>query len=239
MYRHNPLGLIIVGFKLVPRYYCICIQMARVAGVDEAGRGCVIGPLVIAGVLFEEDRLSALKELGVRDSKRLTPRRREALEAEIKELATGWSYFDLQPKAIDHVVNRGVKLRKLNYLEAIAMAKVIRDLGPEKAYVDPADVVAERFVKQIKRVLPSELLVHGEKNADAIFPVVSAASILAKVRRDRLVAELGKMYGDFGSGYCSDGRTIMFLKSWFRENDTCPPFMRSSWRTVRRIRGVD
>lgn len=231
--------MLVGGFKRGLRHNCSCTQMARVAGVDEAGRGCAIGPLVVAGVLFEENKLSTLRELGVRDSKRLTPRRREVLAAEIKKLAAGWSYFDLKPKDIDHVVNRGVKLRRLNYLEAMAMARVIRDLGPEKAYVDPADVIAERFVGHIRRVLPSRLRVHGEKNADAIFPVVSAASILAKVRRDRLVAELRRVHGDFGSGYCSDRRTIAFLESWFRENDTCPPFIRSSWSTVRRIRGVD
>jgi len=72
--------------------------MAKVAGVDEAGRGCVIGSLVVAGALFEEERLPVLRELGVRDSKQLTPRRREALAAEIKELAAGWSYFDLKPR---------------------------------------------------------------------------------------------------------------------------------------------
>ncbi len=138
--------MLVGGFKRGLRHNCSCTQMARVAGVDEAGRGCAIGPLVVAGVLFEENKLSTLRELGVRDSKRLTPRRREVLAAEIKKLAAGWSYFDLKPKDIDHVVNRGVKLRRLNYLEAMAMARVIRDLGPEKTYVDPADVIAERFV---------------------------------------------------------------------------------------------
>jgi ribonuclease HII len=212
--------------------------MAKVVGVDEAGRGCAIGPLVVAGVLFEEGSLPGLQTLGVRDSKQLTPRRREVLAAEIKDLAVRWSYFDLQPKAIDLVVNRGVRLRRLNYLEAMAMAKVIRDLKPDRAYVDPADVVVDRFVRQIRRVLPSRPEVYSQKHADAIIPVVSAASILAKVRRDRLVAGLRERHGDFGSGYCSDGRTIAFLKSWFRENDTCPSFIRGSWSTVRRIRGT-
>lgn len=196
-----------------------------------------MGPLVVAGVAFEEDSISDLKELGVRDSKRLSPRKREALAVEIEKIATDRSFFDLQPKAIDLVVNRGVKFRRLNYLEAMAMAKVIRDLEPDKAFVDPADVVIERFVGQMLRVLPSRPLIVSEKHADDKFPAVSAASILAKVRRDRFIMELRGEHGDFGSGYCSDRKTISFLESWFRHNETCPSFVRGSWSTVKRIRG--
>jgi ribonuclease HII len=211
--------------------------MVTVAGVDEAGRGCAIGPLVVAGVVFEEDRLPDLKPMGVKDSKRLSPKKRGELAVEIENLATDWSYFELQPVAIDHVVNRSVKFRRLNYLEAMAMAKVIRDLGPDKAFVDPADVVIERFVGQILRVLRVKPIVVSEIRADAKFPAVSAASILAKVRRDRETKKLRERYGDFGSGYCSDRKTVAFLESWFMDNDACPPFIRGSWSTVRRIRG--
>jgi ribonuclease HII len=211
--------------------------MVTVAGVDEAGRGCAIGPLVVAGVVFEEDRLPDLKPLGVKDSKRLSPKKREELVVEIENLAADWSYFELHPEAIDLVVNRSVKFRRLNYLEAMAMAKVIRDLGPDKAFVDPADVVIERFIGQILRVLRVKPIVISEIHADAKFPAVSAASILAKVRRDRETKKLRERYGDFGSGYCSDRKTVAFLESWFTDNDTCPPFIRGSWSTVRRIRG--
>ena len=211
--------------------------MVTVAGVDEAGRGCAIGPLVVAGVVFDEERLPDLKPMGVKDSKQLSPKKREELAVEIENLATDWSYFELQPAAIDHVVNRSVKFRRLNYLETMAMAKVIRDLGPDKAFVDPADVVIERFVGQILRVLRVKPIVISEIHADAKFPAVSAASILAKVRRDRETKKLRERYGDFGSGYCSDRKTVAFLESWFMENDTCPPFIRGSWSTVKRLRG--
>ncbi|UCH57609.1 MAG: ribonuclease HII [Candidatus Bathyarchaeota archaeon] len=210
--------------------------MARVAGVDEAGRGCVIGPLVVAGVLMEEDRIEELRSMGVRDSKKLSPKRRETLALEIKEISCKLGFFELQPWAIDKVVERGVKLRRLNYLEAMAMARVIRDLRPDRVYVDPADVVAERFCEQIRCVLPWEPEIVCENKADDKYPVVSAASILAKVRRDRIVADLRRKHGDFGSGYPSDGRTTAFLESWFSDNPTCPPFIRGSWVTVRRLR---
>ena len=212
--------------------------MVKVAGVDEAGRGPAIGPLVVGGVQFEEETAELLPSMGVKDSKKLSPRRRESLEEEIMDLADSWAFFDLQPRTIDKVVNRGVVYRKLNYLEAMAMAKVIRDLAPHRAIVDPADTVIDRFVGDIKRVIPPWIEVHGESHADDIYPVVSAASILAKVRRDRFVAELREEHGDFGSGYSSDRRTVSFLESWFEDRYDCPPFMRCSWATVRRIRAA-
>ncbi|RLI10388.1 ribonuclease HII [Candidatus Bathyarchaeota archaeon] len=212
--------------------------MRTTAGVDEAGRGCAIGPLVIAGVLIAEDRVDDLRLMGVRDSKRLSPKRREALAKEIEAMALRCVYFDLPPRVIDRVVERNEKLRKLNYLEAMAMARVIRDLRPDRVYVDPSDVVPERFARQILRVLPERPEMVCEHRADANYAVVSAASILAKVRRDRIVAELRRRHGDFGSGYCSDRRTISFLEAWFRERDWCPPFIRASWATVKRVRGL-
>ena len=207
------------------------------AGVDEAGRGCAIGPLVVAGALFDEGSVDTLHSIGVRDSKKLTPRRRETLAEEIRDIALRHSFFDLQPRAIDVVVNRGVIYRKLNYLEAMAMAKVIRDLSPGRAVVDPADVVVERFVGDIKRVIPRGIDVHSEVRADSKFAVVGAASILAKVRRDAFIAELRELHGDMGSGYCSDPKTVAFLEGWFESHDVCPPFIRGSWATVRRLMG--
>ncbi len=212
--------------------------MVKVAGVDEAGRGPAIGPLVVGGVLFDEETAEALPSMGVKDSKKLSPKRRESLEVEIMDLADSWAFFDLQPRTIDKVVNRGVVYRKLNYLEAMAMAKVIRDLAPHRAIVDPADTVIDRFVGDIKRVIPPWIEVYGESHADDIYPVVSAASILAKVRRDRFVAELREEHGDFGSGYSSDRKTVSFLESWFEDRDDCPPFMRCSWATIKRLRAA-
>ena len=212
--------------------------MGTAAGVDEAGRGCAIGPLVVAGVLVDESGVEELRLMGVRDSKRLSPRRREALVPKIEAMALRSACFILPPRAIDLVVERGEKLRKLNYLEAMAMARVIRDLRPDRAYVDSSDVVPERFADQILRVLPDKPKMVCEHGADDRYAVVSAASILAKVRRDRIVAELRREHGDFGSGYCHDARTVSFLEGWFRERDDCPPFVRASWAPVKRIRGL-
>lgn len=206
----------------------------RVAGVDEAGRGCVIGPLVVAGAVFSEEDLPRLTEMGVKDSKRLTSKRRLALADKIKDLALDVSYFELPPRVIDKVVFRSKPLRRLNYLETMAMAKVLRDLEPDAAYVDTCDVDSRRCGEQMRSVLLFEVDVVCEPRADALYPVTGAASILAKVRRDHVVAELRELHGDFNSGYPSDRKTSEFVEGWFREHDQCPPWMRASWATVRR-----
>ena len=210
--------------------------MYKIAGVDEAGRGCAIGPLVVAGAVFSEESLQILHDMGVRDSKMLSAKKREALKPEIENLASGIRYFELSPRSIDHVVNRGVIYRKLNYLEAMAMANIIRVLGPDIAYVDPADVNIERYTQDILRVLPVKPEIVCESKADIKYPSVSAASILAKTRRDSRIADLKEEYGDFGSGYSSDRRTQKYIEEYFSTKDECPDFMRASWATVRRAR---
>jgi ribonuclease HII len=214
----------------------------RIAGVDEAGRGCLIGPLVVAGIVLEKEVIPKLCDLGVRDSKKLTPKRREEIADLIKDLAIDVSYFELQPRSIDLIVLRNVKLRKLNYVEAMAMAKVIRELKPDEAYVDACDVNAVRFGKIIAKVLGHELKIVSEHKADSTYIVVSAASILAKVRRDTIISELRDRYGDFNSGYPSDEKTITWLEEWLHNNDECPDCVRLSWKPVKktreRIKGV-
>ena len=209
--------------------------MKGIAGVDEAGRGCVIGPLVIAGVLIKEEDVISLKDMGVRDSKTLTPKKRESLAIEISELALKVEYFELSPKSIDSVVFRSKPLRRLNYLETMAMACVIRRLRPSRSYVDTCDVDNHRCREQMLSVLSFSTEIICEPKADKKYPATSAASILAKVRRDSIVKDIRKEYGDFNSGYPSDNKTQMFLREWYRKNGDFPHFTRHSWSTVQRI----
>jgi ribonuclease HII len=207
-----------------------------VAGVDDAGRGCAIGPLVIAGVLMNENDLSKLAELGVKDSKLLSPHRREVLAPEIKRVAKDYKIVKLSPRQIDDVVLNGRKLRRLNWLEAQTMAKVIEALKPDKAYVDASDVLEERFGRDILDFLSFRIPIVSEHKADRTYPIVSAASIIAKVERDREVAELAKTHGDFGSGYPSDQRTMDFLRRCLKKAEEYPDFVRRSWKPVKRVK---
>lgn len=204
-------------------------------GVDEAGRGCVLGPLAVAGVSVDSDRLGELAELGVKDSKLLSPKQRDALYPEILKTCVRVEVSRIPPKMIDRYVSRGKKHRRLNYLETIHMAKVIDALGLDEVFVDAPDANPVRFKTELVELLSSRPRIVAEHKADVNYAVVSAASIVAKVERDRDVAQLRELHGDFGSGYPSDPDTIAFLESWVRRKSSHPEFARMSWKTWARI----
>jgi ribonuclease HII len=209
-----------------------------IAGVDDAGRGPIIGPLAIAGVLFLEDRSRDLTAMGIKDSKLLTPQSRTRLARKIREQAFKVSAVIVEPKEIDEVVFHGGRLRKLNFLEAKVMAQVISELAPAEAYVDASDVNEKRYRDTILEFLQPELKnirIVSEHHADRTYPVVSAASIIAKVQRDDRIEELHREYGDFGSGYITDPKTIDFLKEWRNHHSEYPPIVRLSWKTIKEI----
>ena len=224
-----------------------------VAGVDDAGRGSVLGPLVIAGVSINESEIPKLKKLGVRESKLLPPKKREALYKEIKKMSTAVVYEKIQPSAIDRVVFGAQKLHRLNYLEAKVMASVLSKLDFDLAYVDCCDTNQKRFGYLISDLIAEKLgqkFTVGEKNplfekirsehhADRNYPVVSAASIVAKVTRDAAIKRLHQKHGKFGSGYPSDPSTISYLKKSFESHKKFPNITRMSWLTVRRMQGLD
>jgi ribonuclease HII len=207
-----------------------------ISGVDEAGRGPVIGPLVIAGVMFEEADLPKLVDLGVKDSKLLSPQKRETLAQQIKELALIHHTVWLSPAEIDRVVESKRKLHKLNRLEAQAMAKVISILKPDIVYVDASDVLADRFAEHIAENLEFSPKIVSEHKADVKYPVVSAASIIAKVERDKAICQLQKKHGNIGCGYPSDPNTIKFLENWINKFGSYPDFVRKSWKTAKRVK---
>jgi ribonuclease HII len=207
-----------------------------VAGVDEAGRGCVIGPLVIAGFLVKEENLPILAQLGVKDSKLLSPRKREALLIEIIRVAEKNQIIKLKPREIDSAVMSGRKLHKLNRLEAQTMARIINALDPNEAYVDAADVLEDRFKHHIQEDLTVKAKIISRHKADKIFPVVSAASIIAKVERDREITALKATVGDFGSGYLTDKKTMVFLKQWMQNHVEYPDCVRESWKPAKQVK---
>ena len=212
--------------------------MQNVAGVDDAGRGPIIGPLVIAGVLLPEEEVKELVAMGVKDSKMLTPLRRTELARKIKSKVGKVCVREVQPKEIDEVVLHGTKLRKLNFLEAKVMAAVISELRPNRAYVDASDVDEERYGETIREFLPTDMKqirITSEHHADRTYPPVSAASIIAKVHRDEIIDQLHNEYGDFGSGYITDPKTMNFLRGYRKHHDTFPVIVRLSWRTVKEI----
>ena len=115
-----------------------------ICGVDEAGRGPLFGPLVVAGVVLKDD--SKITEFNVKDSKQLSPKRREQLEEIIKKLAVNYEILIIPASDIDDMR----KVMTLNEIEVNAFSKVIKKLKPKICYVDSADVNEERFTKDIR-----------------------------------------------------------------------------------------
>jgi ribonuclease HII len=206
-----------------------------VAGIDEAGRGPMIGPLVVAGVLVREDELSRLEASGVRDSKTLSPKRRAILADVIAGLVDKTEIRVVTAAEIDGLRRRGVSL---NEIEVQQFVSVLSTLRPKTAYLDAADVKADRFGAIIGD--RSELATLGckiisEHKADSKFPIVSAASIIAKEERERIIAGLHQEYGDFGSGYPSDPKSIDFIRRLIEDGEKLPPIVRKSWESVKRL----
>jgi len=197
-----------------------------VCGVDDAGRGSVLGPLVIAGIVIKQTKVNQLKKQGIRDSKKLTPLARERLYKKIINIVDDYYVAKISPKVID----KSVFNHSLNHLEAQYMAKVISKLSPSIAFVDSCDVNPHRFGKEI-----SKLTLHSKiksyHHADSRFVVVSAASILAKVSRDRVITKLKKKH-NVGSGYPSDPKTKAFVKKSIKRNESMT-FIRKSWKPVQ------
>ncbi|CAB49440.1 ribonuclease HII [Pyrococcus abyssi] len=203
----------------------------KVAGADEAGRGPVIGPLVIVAAVVEEDKIRSLTKLGVKDSKQLTPAQREKLFDEIVKVLDDYSVVIVSPQDIDGRKGSMNELEVENFVKALNSLKV----KPEVIYIDSADVKAERFAENIRSRLAYEAKVVAEHKADAKYEIVSAASILAKVIRDREIEKLKAEYGDFGSGYPSDPRTKKWLEEWYSKHGNFPPIVRRTWDTAKKI----
>lgn len=206
------------------------IENSLIGGVDEAGRGSVIGPLVVAGISIGKNGVSRLHKLGIRDSKTLTPMARENFFGNIVGLANSLCISKFEC----HEVDNYVFFNGLNELEAIGMAEVINNIHADRIYVDSCDINLERYKNSIKKYLwtpkPRIYCLH---HADCSNVVVSAASIVAKIIRDNELERIRKIYHDIGSGYPSDKKTMFFIKKWVTRYKSAPHFARKSWRPLR------
>ncbi|MBQ6512360.1 ribonuclease HII [Methanobrevibacter sp.] len=202
-----------------------------ILGIDEAGRGSVLGPLVIAGVIVPEKMEKVLERMGVKDSKRLAPHRRTILSRKLKKMFE-YEIVVISALEIDQLRADGVNL---NDIEKNAMRDLIIKLHPEKAIVDAVDVKAERFQNNLCESTGVNVI--AEHKADDKYIQVSAASIIAKAERDAQISQINNEYikmGGIGSGYPSDPTTKEFLTNY--TYDEMPDFVRRSWATVSKMK---
>ena len=197
----------------------------KILAMDEAGRGCVLGPLVVGGFVCEDSAIDAVVATGATDSKKLSAKKREALCLLLAPLGEA---------LIVEISVAEIDAGNINALEERAFAQLIQRHAPDRVYIDAPTNTAG--VPALKRrlwaavaPLRPELIV--EPKADLTYPVVGAASIFAKVHRD---AQLGPL-GPVGSGYPSDPVTRAWLKDRLREG-ALPACVRSRWGTIENLR---
>jgi len=198
-------------------------------GIDEAGRGSLIGPLVVAGVYAGANELRIFRKLGVRDSKALTPGKREILFSALEEHNTLFHVVEISPSEIDGC--------SLNELELCAAAEIARTIDRPEARI-VLDVPAfgkgiERYCKKLQeKLFRKETVIIGGNRMESKNLAVAAASIIAKVVRDRKIEQLKNRYGDFGSGYPNE-RTVAYVRANYQ---TIEPIVRKKWKTLKTMK---
>lgn len=204
----------------------------QICGIDEAGRGALVGPLVLCGAMIEEKDEPKLKNLGVKDSKLLSPQQRERIAEELKKIVK-YQLIIVPPAEIDRNVN-GEGGSNLNWLEANKSVELVNMLNPEKAIIDCPSTNPKAYHEYlVERLLHKKVKIITEHKADANYLIVGAASILAKVTRDAAIEEIKKHTGaDCGPGYPSNPITVDFLKkNW----DKHPEVFRHTWAPYKKI----
>ncbi len=205
----------------------------KICGVDEAGRGPVIGPLVICAYCIDEKELPELKKLNVKDSKLLTPKQRNSFYSKLKKLSKDFKLAVISAQEID---SRNAVGTNLNQLEALKIAELLDDLCPDVVYVDsPTSPKADKFAEMIlKTSVHKHIKIVAEHKADSKYPICSAASIIAKVDRDDEIEMIKKEIGlDFGSGYPADPITKRFVKEHWE--NSLSQYIRKSWGTIKEL----
>jgi len=192
---------------------------------------------VIGVATIDSEKEAELKKLGAKDSKLISPVGRERLYPIMKETCVETHTIKITAEELNVLMDKF----SLNEIEAMKAAELLKLLKkkPAKLFVDSPDGVAKRFEERIRAYLPKEsnlkLEICSEHKADYNYPVVSAASIVAKVDRDAEIEKIKKIVGeDFGSGYSSDPRTIDFLKRNLARPEV-RKFVRMKWETVAKL----
>ncbi|MCB9677283.1 MAG: ribonuclease HII [Alphaproteobacteria bacterium] len=199
----------------------------RVLGLDEAGRGCVLGDLCVGAFYVEDPDDTVLRAAGADDSKRLSEKKREAAREALASLGEG---------RVERITPGQIDAANLNQLELEAIAGLVREFRPDHVFMDalgpPKTVptLVQKLQAMVGRTCSPVWTI--EPKADHTYAVVGAASIFAKTTRDRALADLDAAHGPLGSGYPSDPVTKAWLGAWAAKREPWPHFVRTRWQTI-------
>ncbi|MFB6116705.1 MAG: ribonuclease HII [Candidatus Nanosalina sp.] len=206
----------------------------KILGIDEAGRGPVIGSMFIGGFMINEEDIEKLEDLGVKDSKKLSDSKREDIRGRLESVGEVFLQ-EFTASTLDDMMD----VMTINEIELKGFADVIDLAEPDKVVMDLPEPDGERFIGKVKDLMDTDhhdVEFVAEHGADDKFPVVSAASIVAKSARESHVEKLHEKYGyDFASGYPHDKPTIEFLERYLDQEDELPSETRKAWSTAQRL----
>jgi ribonuclease HII len=203
-------------------------------GIDEAGRGCVLGPMVFGACLVEEADEPSLRKMGARDSKKLSAKKRDALRGKLDAAAEAWRVVEVEPEVLD-----AESLGEITKRVIVELAVELRpDVLVLDAPVPPAQIPRYRvdLLERLRLAGVEGVQIIAENGADDTYPCCSAASIFAKTTRDARLAGIQEEVGSpIGSGYPSDPKTRAYLKHVWQTEGAWPPWVRTKWDTIRRV----
>ncbi len=208
-----------------------------ILGIDEAGRGPVIGSMFMVGFALPQNDMEKLTTLGVRDSKKISPGKREKIYNDLQKLESNIYIREISAREIDKALDDPSD--NLNLLEIRNMAGIINEAQANVVIID-AISTPEYTKRNLKpQITKRKPILKVENKADDSYPIVGAASIIAKVLRDNSLFTLKKNFpefGDFGSGYPSDPQTKNYLKKNVKAiKQKKIPFIRMEWDNVKKM----
>lgn len=204
----------------------------KIAGIDEAGKGPVLGPLVIGIFCCDDKKLRNLEKIGVKDSKKLSFNRRMEIYSKIRKLGHAET-IKVHAEELDKLM----ECKTINDILKDCYTHLIKKVDADIYILDSPDVIPKRIANELKKLTKKE--VKAFHKADEKCKVVAAASIVAKVERDMEIERIKKSIGDFGSGYASDKKTIKFLRDYLNKHGKFPPHTRMKWKTTSNLMQKD
>eukprot|EP01116_Phalansterium_solitarium_P006423 TRINITY_DN18722_c0_g1_i1.p1 TRINITY_DN18722_c0_g1~~TRINITY_DN18722_c0_g1_i1.p1 ORF type:complete len:265 (-),score=29.29 TRINITY_DN18722_c0_g1_i1:463-1236(-) len=225
----------------------VSADASLVAGVDEAGRGAVLGPLVLAAVVMSNASERFLASLGAKDSKQIAPAKRALLyDIVTRHPGVEFETCHLTPSDIDTAKAAGVNLNELELRQSLALLTRLHakirgndtfNISHQRTwatlYVDSVASDSAKYGQAFRDAWTCNVVC--ENQADALYTCVGVASIIAKVQRDQAIRALEDEFGSIGSGYPSDVKTIDFLDSWWKQHRTVPSIARTSFKTIENL----
>jgi ribonuclease HII len=202
-------------------------MFSHIAGIDEAGKGPVIGSLIVCCAYCKRTDEKKLKKLALKDSKKLTPKKREEAYSELKKFVS-FRWIEITAKEL----NTLMRDMSLNDIEAKAMAELAKKIDGD-IMIDMMDRYSWTFRARMEKFGVKKF--EAEHKADEKYPIVAAASICAKVIRDKKIEEIKEKTCDFGSGYPGDSKTLAALKDK-EKHKMLKPYIRSRWKTIDNLK---